>query len=100
MSDANRMRAVDVINAAAQAVGVDREATHGSMIENMEHTARLWSAYLGVPITAMDVPLMMALLKVSRAKIGKARHDDHFVDGAGYFGIAGGVAAALSKNQP
>ena len=55
------------------------------------HHRALWSAYLGTPITARDVALMMVLLKVARTKTGAFNLDD-YVDAAGYAGIAVEVA--------
>lgn len=71
--------AVDAINLVED----DRQDTYGSYDENLSRIAKLWGNYLGVPVTAMDVSLMMVLLKISRAKAGYAR--DNAVDGVAYF---------------
>ena len=42
----------------------------------------------GNPIQAVDVALMMASVKIARTRTG-APHLDHFIDLAGYAGIAG-----------
>ncbi len=49
--------------------------------------------YLKVPIEAVDVALLMALLKVARARSG-ALDPDHFLDLCGYGAIAGELATA------
>jgi hypothetical protein len=67
-----------------------REFTHGECVENNKNIADLWSAYLGLPITADEVAIMMLLLKVGRTKSRKAVKD-HFVDMAGYAAIAGEI---------
>jgi hypothetical protein len=85
-----RARAVDLLKTATDIVGGDREKTHGSKKTNMQHTADLWSAYLGFKITAENVAWMMVMLKASRTKTGIGI-DDHYIDGAGYAAIAGEV---------
>lgn len=71
--------AVDAINL----VEGDRQEQYGSYDENLSRIAALWSSYIGTDITAMDVSLMMVLLKISRCKAGYAR--DNAVDGVAYF---------------
>jgi hypothetical protein len=68
------------------------------MDENMESTRALWTAYLqdkhglAIPLKIEDVPIMMALLKISRTMHGDASFVDHYIDMIGYSGIAGAVA--------
>jgi hypothetical protein len=61
----------------------------------MQHTAALWSAYLGVDISDMDVAQMMVLLKASRIKCGDGTVLDHYVDQCGYSAIGGEIAQKL-----
>jgi hypothetical protein len=92
------MKAGEICAKAAELVGGDREATHGDKVENHQNIARLWNAYLGwrlpdgAALTAKDVALMMALLKIARTKLG-AHNPDDFVDLAGYAGCAGEIAS-------
>ena len=88
--------AVSVCQEAANLVGGDRARTHGDKTENHSNIALLWSAYLGVPITAAQAAIMMVLLKVARTKAGSLNRDD-FVDMAGYAGVAGEVSAELDR---
>ena len=71
--------AVDAINL----VEGDRQDKYGSYDENLSRIAGMWENYLGVPVSAMDVALMMVLVKISRSKAGYAR--DNAVDGVAYF---------------
>jgi len=65
----------------------DRNGSHGDPIENHEHIAELWTAYLQTDVSATDVAVCMMLLKLSRYKIGG--HDrDHWLDAQGYADIA------------
>lgn len=81
----------DFLVKAAQLVNDEREKTHGDYRDNHAKCAALWSAYLGHPVTAEDVALMMALVKVSRMRIGGFSRD-HYDDAAAYIGIAGALA--------
>ena len=82
------MTAAQVLVEAAKLVAVERNAQHGTARQNLGLVAKLWSAYLGVPIEAADVAALMILLKVARARTG-APLLDHFTDMAGYAGLAG-----------
>jgi hypothetical protein len=83
---------VNILEEADSLINGERQQQYGSATESHERIADLWSAYLGnaVSLTALDVVLMMNLLKVSRAKGGLIMgqfHRDSFVDGAGYLGL-------------
>lgn len=43
-----------------------RGSDYGHPKEDFTRTAAMWSAFLGVTITPLQVPLLMILLKVSR----------------------------------
>lgn len=51
--------------------------------ENMRRIARLWTGYLGTPVTAHDVAWMMVLLKASRSR-QDPEHLDNYTDAHGY----------------
>lgn len=99
------MQAVEICSKAAELVGGDRAKTHGDKRYNHIAIARLWNAYLanaGVIrdesgrspyLSATDVALMMALLKIARTQSGGTHHDDNYLDLAGYAGVAGEIAA-------
>lgn len=81
----------EILQTALQAVTVDRAATHGRAEDTFGLLAQLWSAYLGIPVTAVDAALMLGLLKIARAR-GNPGHGDNFVDLAGYAACAGELA--------
>jgi hypothetical protein len=88
-----KMNAPEIANKAAELVGGDRAESHGDMHAHFAHVASLWSAYLKLdrPLSAVDVPHMMALLKIARTKSGSINVDD-WIDGSGYLACAGEVA--------
>jgi len=77
----------DILENAIQHTCGDRDVEYGSPKENMEHTAELWTTYLGFGVTGADVAMMMALLKISRTKEGKVKADT-YEDAAAYIAIA------------
>lgn len=94
------MKASEIANKAAELVGGDRAEQHGDMHAHFAHVAALWTAYLGkqldYPLSPVDVPHMMAMLKMSRTKSGKPNIDD-WIDGAGYMACAGEVATRETR---
>lgn len=80
-----------ILKAAEQCVCHDRQDAYGSVEDNFGLIGGLWSTLLGTTINAHDVALMMALLKIARAKTGLPK-DDNYVDLAGYAACAGEIA--------
>jgi len=87
----------DILEKALSLVTGDRAEQHGDYIKTHRKVAALWSAFLGVEISASKVPLMLALLKMARADQGKYNPDD-YVDLAGYGAIAGAIARDAEKH--
>lgn len=61
----------------------ERGAVYGPPHKDFVRVAALWSAYLGVPIKAHQVPACMMLLKISRLAESPT-HEDSLLDVAGY----------------
>lgn len=76
-----------VLDAAKRCVCGDREQDYGSPEDNFAVIAALWTAYTGTDITPKDVAMMMALLKIARAKAGSKL--DTYIDLAGYAACGG-----------
>lgn len=72
-----------VLNEARECVSGQRQLDYGTPEDNFSIIANLWSAYTGSSISALDVAMMMALLKIGRIKNGGGSGDS-FVDLAGY----------------
>ena len=80
----------EFLTEAIKLIGGDRQRDYGDKVVNHNNIARLWSAYLDIPIRAHDVEILMALLKIARTKLG-AVSKDTYVDMSAYSAIAGEI---------
>lgn len=80
-----------ILNAAIQAVTIDRAATHGDVEDNFNAIAEIWTARLGIRVTAHQVAIMLIDLKTVRAWNNPA-HEDNWIDMAGYAACGAEVA--------
>ena len=87
-----------LLNRAIECVCGEREQDYGSPEDNFNRIATYWSTHLGMEITAEDVAVMMALLKIARIGTGTAT-DDSWVDLAGYAACGGEIAAAEANRR-
>jgi hypothetical protein len=71
-----------VLDTAMRVTAFDRNQDYGHPADNHGHTAKLWSIYLGVDITAEQVCMLNILQKISRG-MAVLTHDT-LVDIAGY----------------
>ena len=85
------MNRTEILDAARQAITVDRAATHGEAENTFGLIAAYWSAHLDCEVTAGDVAQLMVLFKVARMKANPG-HADNYVDAVGYAAIAGELA--------
>lgn len=80
----------------AKAIIQDRGMDYGHPTDNMQRTARLWSAYLEMPIADYQVAACMALVKLARSmESGKV---DTYIDLAAYGAIAGTLHTQENEN--
>jgi hypothetical protein len=70
-----------------KAIVQDRGMDYGHPTDNMQRTARLWSAYLEMPITDYQVANCMVLVKLARSM--ESAKVDTYIDMAAYAAIAG-----------
>lgn len=72
-----------ILEEAQKAVYGDRQEDYGSVTENFDTIAQLWSIVLKTKVTAEQVGICMVQVKVARQMFKKKR--DNLIDGAGYF---------------
>lgn len=81
-----------ILNKAKGCVCGQRADDYGTPEDNFTIIADLWSTYTGHKLTAVDVSMMMSMLKIARIKTGTAT-EDSFVDLAGYAACGGEISA-------
>ena len=92
----------EILAAAEKCVTGKREQDYGSPEDNFETIGRFWTTYLKarygteLAISADDVSMMQALLKIARIAAGSG--SDSFVDLAGYAACAGEIATGGSQS--
>lgn len=90
------MTRTDILKAAQECVTQSRATTYRQAENSFDAIARLWSAYLELPIeapiTAHDAAAMMALMKLARFQ-QNPKHSDSAVDLAGYAALMGELGA-------
>ena len=92
------MKRAEILEAARVCVCGEREHEYGNPEDNFGLIGMLWTTYTGTMITAQDVAMMMALLKIARIKTGTGTADS-FIDLAGYAACAGEIAAPYSSER-
>lgn len=78
----------EILAAAKQCVCGGRETDYGTPEDSFGLIGQYWTVYTGHMITAKDVAMMMALLKIARIQ-GNRATGDCFVDLAGYAACGG-----------
>ena len=86
------MTRAEILEKAAAIVNGEREQAYGKPEDNFATIARLWSAYRGIDFDAIDVAMMMALLKIARIGSGHGSLDS-YIDLAGYAACGGEIFA-------
>lgn len=89
-----------ILEEAQRLIHGQRNKDYGHPRDNITHTAELFSAYLGIEVSALDVTMLMVLLKMSRLHIGGVYHRDSIVDIAGYAGVAERVYEEPVESPP
>ena len=89
----------EILDTAKSIVGGDREQDYGSPEDSFKVIADLWNAYLAGcgntdSISAVDVAVMMALLKIARIASGHYKADS-WIDLAGYAACGGEIEGRL-----
>lgn len=80
-----------ILEEAIRCVCQDRNDQYGEPEDVFALIANLWSVYLEHDVSAHDVGMMMALLKIARIKDGRFKADS-YIDAAGYIACAAEIA--------
>ena len=103
LEEARSVRA-DILHTAEEYITKDRANEHGDMEDNFSTIASYWSEHLrdklrGMnKVSATDVAIMMALLKIARMKSNEGNRDN-YVDGCGYLACGGELASREIKAE-
>ena len=81
-----RNRRTNVLETAAELINGDRERDYGTPAENFNRIATGWSVILEKDVSAEQVALCMAWLKIARLVNGP--HEDSYIDAAAYMALA------------
>lgn len=73
----------ECLRRACEIVNGQRERSYGTPEDNFKVIAEMWSGYLNVDISSVDVAMMMSILKIARIRGGNYT-EDSFIDLAGY----------------
>ena len=88
-----------ILDTAKSVVTGKREQEYGKVEDNFSTIAELWSAYLDTNVSALDVAMLMSLLKIARIRAGGT--EDSFVDLAGYAACGGEIwENAKAESRP
>lgn len=97
------MNRSEILDKAKADITQDRQNNYGTPEDNFNRIAAFWSTHKGVQFTAVDVAVMMSLVKVARIHTSP-QHADNWSDLAGYAACGGEIGtrakAALTKTVP
>ena len=88
---------MNILEEANSLVNGDRQTDYGHPADDFARTAQMWSAILGIEVTAKQVGLCMCALKISREVHRPKR--DNLTDLAGYALTAQMVQEYLHENE-
>ena len=86
----------DLLDEAKKLICGDRQEDYGDKLKNHQNIADFWSVFLEKEITAHDVAICMALVKVAR--LMNQHKKDSYLDMAAYAAIAGEIEARTDKD--
>jgi hypothetical protein len=92
------LKRAEILRTAEKYITQDRAEQHGNMKDNFTTIASYWSEHLETKVTAVDVAIMMSLLKIARLK-SSASNADNWIDGCGYM-ACGGELACEDRTEP
>tara|TARA_R110002110_G_scaffold131377_4_gene312204 strand:+ start:1216 stop:1566 length:351 start_codon:yes stop_codon:yes gene_type:complete len=87
----------EILEEAIKLIGGDRNTDYGDRLTNHQNIAKLWSVVLKKEITAHDVAICMALVKIAR--LVHSHKKDSYIDASAYMAIAGEIEARTNKDN-
>ena len=87
----------ELLEEARELIGGDRQTDYGDKLKNHQNIADFWSIFLKKKISAHDVAICMALVKVAR--LMNQHKKDSYIDMAAYAAIAGEIEARTNKKN-
>ena len=91
-------RAAEHLQKSIELITGDRNQDYGDAKLNFDHTAAMWSAYLGIQLLGSDVAAMMSQFKQSRHKCGGYKADNGH-DAGGYTGLWAALTEFENNNK-
>ncbi len=95
------MNRKELLEKAAEIISGEREDTYGGPEDSFKTIAQYWTAHLSSrlkgALTAEDVPIMMAGLKLARLQTN-ASHTDSMVDCAGYMACLAEISSTMDMD--
>jgi hypothetical protein len=90
---------VEALRDAARLINGSRNEQYGNPIDNFGRISKIWSVILGVEVTAEDVAMCMAGLKMARYASKSGFQPDTWIDIAGYAGCGYEVGKTESERS-
>ena len=99
-------RRLKILLEAADVTCGDRDVDYGEPLDNHQFIIDMWNPYLkhaarvrgNHTLLPVDAAILMVLVKVARSVVSPTK-EDTWVDGAGYFAIAGEIALTRSERN-
>jgi|OM-RGC.v1.031586590 hypothetical protein len=92
----DRTKRAETIAEAHELIHGDRQRDYGVPSINFDRIATRWSQTLGHQVTAYQVAIMMADLKMARVTNGRYHHDS-IVDAIGYLALASELKVGVDE---
>ena len=80
----------EILNTAKSIINGEREETYGKAENSFKMIADLWSGYLDMNVSSVDVANLMILMKVARNSSGVYKKDN-WIDICGYAALGGEI---------
>jgi hypothetical protein len=87
----------ELLEEAQKLIGGERAQDYGDKLTNHKNIAAFWSIFLHTKVTAHDVAVCMALVKIAR--LMHQHKKDSYLDLAAYAAIAGEIEVRTNKKN-